>query len=390
VDCDRERKKFLGCVIGDAVGDATGAAFEFLNDEQIARHPRATHWVDDMLPALGRDPSPLGLWRHDPPLGTGTDDTRMSEIFARAVARHGVHVNSRLLAAEYVDRYLNRDEYYPGYHELAIGQLTYLFVAACGHLDMACPVHPDLPPVALRSGAGGFNLPGFRLPLSFGDLLHPTLIPMLMLPTAGLLHPGDPEAAYVHAFELAYTGVGYARDATALLAAMVAAGLDGTLSPRAAIRRALAVDPFKLGADRTMVQYLDRFLRSAEEAGSDRELVNALARALRARSPFDPVDILGVAVAACYRAEGDPRRAILMAVNHRDLDDDGSFRNFRDIDCTGSICGALVGALAPEGIDAFPPEWVSAVVSANKDVYGIDLTDSAERMYAAIRAAEWA
>jgi hypothetical protein len=167
-----------------------------------------------------------------------------------------------------------------------------------------------------------------------------------------------------------------AKDATALLAAMVAAGLDESLPPREAITRALEVDPFSFGADRVMVRCIRQFLDFADQAQSDRELVLMVSRAVQGMNPFDPIDVLGIAAAACYRANGDPRRASLMAVNDRDFDESGGFRNYRDIDCTGSVCGAL----APGGIDDFPVDWVGSALSANREVYGFDIEANAQRM----------
>lgn len=372
------QRKFLGSVVGAAVGDAVGAPLEFWDRERIAQHPQGTEWIEDLLPFVGRRKGPLGVWRDDPPKGTATDDTRLNQVFVEAAIKYGKLVNSKLLAAEYVDRYINRDSYYPGYHDLATQQFAFGFVGACGLLDMECPIRPGAPAYVLRSGAGGRGMP--------------SLSGLLAIPTSGLLHPGDPEAAYRHALELAYMDIGYAKDATALLAAMIAAGFDESLSPRAAIRKGLGVDPFGFGEGRrtggavpwhrTMVEHISHFLDLADQAESDRDFVLTLSREVQDLHPYDPIEILGIAVAACYRADGDPRRAILMAVNDRDLDEKGEFQRFRDIDCTGSVCGALVGALAD--IDAFPPDWVAATISANREVYGFDLEANAERLYQVI------
>jgi hypothetical protein len=372
------QKKFLGCVVGAAVGDAVGAPLEFWESERIAQHPQGTQWIDDMLPFVGMETHPYGLWRKDPPKGTSTDDTRMNQVFIETVIKYGLLINSKLLAAEYVDRYVNRDQYYPGYHELSTQQFAWPLTGACGQLGIECPIHPGVPPYVLRSRAEGLGIP--------------SLAGLLMVPSAGLLHPGDPETAYKHAFELAYEDVGYAKDATALLAAMVAAGFDVSLSPREAIRRGLEVDPFRLGDNwlgkRTMVDRINQFLDFADEAEGDRDLVMIVSRAVQHLHPFDPIDVLGLPVAACYRANGDPRRAILMAVNDRDLDEAGKFKRYRDIDCTGSVCGALAGALTSGGIDDFPADWVAATISANREVHGFDIEANAQRMVEVVMTAD--
>ena len=124
--------------------------------------------------------------RHDllqvPPLG-GWPEAVQSHLGAVWT------LQSTLLAAEYIDRYINRDQYYPGYHELSTGQFSWRLRGACGQLDIECPLRPGVPTYVLRSHAGGSGIP--------------MLAGLSMIPSAGLLHPGDPEAAHKQAFELA-------------------------------------------------------------------------------------------------------------------------------------------------------------------------------------------
>ena len=86
---------------------------------------------------------------------------------------------------------------------------------------------------------------------------------------------------------------------------------------------------------------------------------------------------MGVPAAALYYSDGDPIRAIAMAANDRDLNEDGSLKRLRDVDCTAGVAGALAGALC--GVEAFPDDWVKDAVEANKQVYGIDLEANARR-----------
>lgn len=46
------------------------------------------------------------------------------------------------------------------------------------------------------------------------------------------------------------------------------------------------------------------------------------------------------------------------------------------------VTGAIVGAI--NGIDAFPEDWVNAVISANMDVYGFNIEQNARRFYNAV------
>jgi len=52
------------------------------------------------------------------------------------------------------------------------------------------------------------------------------------------------------------------------------------------------------------------------------------------------------------------------------------------VDCTGSVAGALVGVL--NGVHAFPKDWVDDVLTANKQVYGIDIESNARQFCDAV------
>ena len=71
-----------------------------------------------------------------------------------------------------------------------------------------------------------------------------------------------------------------------------------------------------------------------------------------------------------------------MACNHRILTPDGKLLKLRDTDCVGYVTGALVGAMC--GLSALPDEWVSAVLKANRTVYGFDLVSNAKNFYATV------
>lgn len=372
-------RKVAGSVVGAAIGDALGAPLELWSKEKVAGHPQGTEWIDGLIPFVDRPTSPHGVWRTDAPLGTATDDTRLNQVVVEAGIKYGRTLTSKLLAAEYVDRYVNHERYYPGYGELARQQFMLFSSIACGVLDIESPVFPGVPPHVLRSALHGRD--------------EPTLAGLYNMRAAGLFHAGDPEAAYRFAFELDFLDIGYARDATAILAAMIAAGFDARLSPRQAIRRGFEIDPYRFHdwapgpwpgpwTPRTMVTQLTRFFELAETAASDRDFVQAVSREVRHLPRWSAIDALCVPVAAAYRANGEPKRAMLMAVNDRYLDEHDAFAGFRDIDCMGTVCGALCGALT--GIDAFPAEWVEPVVAANREVYGFDVRRSAHQLFATL------
>ncbi len=354
-----------GCLVGGAVGDAFGGPIEMRSAEELNEFA-GTDWVDQLLPY--RDDHgvhPLGVWQEGPPRGTGTDDTRNNQMFVECAVRTGGVVNSQLLAIEYVQRYLEREKFYPEHADLAERHLRGRYHHALAYLG-AEQLPDGTPGWVARARGNAF----------------PALAGLISLAPAGLLHPGDPEAAYRRAFELAYCDLGYARDATAMLAAMVSTAL-GSDDACEVVEAGLRTDPFGYGKRRIMARRIRRFLEIAEGAGSDRELIEGLSPEVSGLHLFDPVDILGVPVAALRFSRGDPVRTIVMAANDRDLTAEGALLKLRDVDCTAGVAGALVGAL--RGAEAFPSDWVEDTIEANRQVYGIDLERNARELTALLR-----
>jgi len=358
---DELYSRILGCAVGNAIGDAFGGAVEFMPAEKVRRVAGKT-WVDQLLPyASDHGAHPLGTWVPAPPRGTGTDDTRNNHIFLECVIRNNGVISSQFLAMEYIQRYRDRAAFYPRYPNLAAEHYRWFHDLACVHLGMQ-EAPPETPPWVTAAHGGS----------------SPILIGLITLAFAGLLYCGDPEKAYAKAFELSFMDTGYARDATAMMAAMVSAALAGGLGGKDMVRIGLETHPLKLRS-RIMVERVARFLQLADEASDDQALVDTLAREVQPLHPFDPIDVLGVPMAAIHYSDGDPVRSITMAANDRYLDEGGNLKGLRDVDCTAGVAGALVGAL--RGVEAFPADWVRDVVEANKEVYAIDLEANARRFY---------
>jgi hypothetical protein len=332
--------------------------------------------VDEFLPyPSDHGTHPLGIWVAAAPRGTGTDDTRNNHVLVDCVVRNGGFANSQLLAMEYIARYRDRAALRPEYHDLAEKHYRGGFEQACVHLGMR-----DFPP-GVSAAAGYAQANRF-----------PTLRGLISLAFAGLLYAGQPDKAYLKAMELDFLDIGYALDATGMMAAMVSAALGGGVSGRDLVRIAMETSPLGftpaggtgrvLMGGRVMVDRVAELLRIADKAASDQSLVDELARAVAPVHPFDPIDVLGVPMAAIYYADGDPVRSIVIAANDRDLDERGEFSRLRDVDCTGSVAGAIVGAL--RGADAFPKDWVADTIAANKQVYDIDIEARAARFHEAV------
>jgi len=364
---DELYSRILGCMVGNVIGDAFGGVVEGASAKRV-KQLTGSDWVDEFLPyAEDHGPHPLGVWEASPPRGTATDDGRYNQIFVECVIRNRGQINSQLLAMEYLQLYRDREQLYGKHASLAEDQFANRMVELSqAHLGMET-----------ISGRPAWAV------LSQGNYQFPGLQGLISLALAGLLFAGEPEKAYLTAFELDFRSIGYARDATGMMAAMISAALSGDVDAKAMVKVGLETDPFGFGARkydrRILASEMKGLLALAEEAANDRSLMDAISPRVRHRHIFDPVDVLGTPVTALYFSDGDPVRTIVMAVNDRELDDHGNFVRLRDVDCTGSVAGALAGALS--GIEAFPRDWVADTIAANKQVYGLDIESNARRFY---------
>ena len=355
------KSRIRGSVLAQALGDALGAPFEFAAADSVERRT-GEKWLAGLYPFEG-EKGPHGVWVDAAPAGTGTDDVRYNHLFMELAVELRRMPTDRELAQRLLDVYERPGDFFPGYEELARGQFEMWEGVSRGFLGQESPNYPGVSASALATRSVGLN--------------YPTMAGLLALPSVGLLFPGDPETAYRAAYSAAFFDVGYAREATALLAAAQSAALAGT-APAALVDEVLALDPLCLGGyfgGPFVAERLPLLLREAEgKRGA--ELAQFLSSALRHFSVFDPYRALAIAIAALLAHADDPWQALLVAVNQGDLDDDGVWRRYADIDCYAGITGALIGACCGDG--ALEAERVAQVVEGNRAVYGFDLERTIE------------
>ena len=354
--------KIGGSVLAQALGDALGAPFEFAPTDAVERRT-GEKWLAGLYSFEG-EKGPHGVWVDTAPVGTGTDDVRYNYLFMELAVELGRMPSDRELAQRLLDVYERPQDFFPGFAEMAREQFEMWEGASRGLLGQESPRYPGVPAVALATRSVGLN--------------YPTMAGLLALPSVGLLFAGEPERAYRAAYAAAFFDIGYAREATALLAAGQAAALAGT-APDLLVSEILALDPLRLGGvfgGPYVGQQLPLLLEKAE-GKKGRELAEFLSLALRHFSVFDPYRALAIACAALLAHADDPWQALLVAANQGDLDDQGKWRRYADIDCYAGITGALVGACC--GYEALPAELIVRVVEGNRAVYGFDLEQTIDR-----------
>jgi len=169
-----------------------------------------------------------------------------------------------------------------------------------------------------------------------------------MILPVGAVNACNPEQAARDAMELALIkdvrGVpgNYAVEVCAGMAAAAAEAFKPTATVDSIISTALSylsetpLAEVKLGLD---------WAKNTDDWKSLRPLYD---EKYKGRSPSNAVEVMSGALACFYMAKGQPREAILYAVNFG-----------RDTDCKAYFAGGLAGTLC--GIEAVPPEWLKVV-----------------------------
>ncbi len=222
---------------------------------------------------------------------------------------------------------------------------------------------------------------------------------LLFAPTLGAYYPGEPEAAYRNTFAVDVYDLGYAKDVSALTAAMVAAAIPEGATPESILAVLTDVDPQGFFESRLIGRQAFNMLRDAraivhearqvaltakDEATHDPWLdsgLEPLERAqlkdayrqlddLRQRMPFHAGEIHLVNLTALIYSEFDFRRSLEFVVNYG-----------RDNDTTAAVTGAVVGAYV--GREALPESWVQTTLERNRAM-GLDLEALTDRLVTAI------
>lgn len=334
------KERFLGCLLGGAVGDALGAPVEFLKDTEIRRlfGPKG---ITGYGPAYGR-------------LGAITDDTQMTLFTAEGLLRawvrgclRGITTYRGVTAHAYL-RWLQTQGERPSRSIKLDAQET-------GWLFQQRGLHQ-------RRAPGNTCLAALRAMKSFGDPARNDSKGcggVMRMAPVGLFAwraKWPPEETFRLGTELAALTHGHP---TGSLTAGVLAVLILALTGGAELPDALAAAKECLRTHRGHEETL-RALEGAEElAASGRpngEAIAALGLGWIAE------EALAIAV-YCALVSRDFREGIVLAVNH-----DG------DSDSTGSIAGNLLGTI--HGVQPIPPEWLEPLEL--RDV----ITEVAEDLYA--------
>lgn len=375
--------KVLGLLVGSALGDAMGAPTEMWPRADI----QSEYGYVDGLDSMVRSPSGEGTWRYNLPAGGTTDDTRWKQLMAEFVLTQKFDdIRPDEFAEFLVDRYQAQldslkatDSFDPEPFDQAALRVGWLQEWA----------------LVARSFAAR-DLDGYHNALSRFYGGEPTCAGMLYAPLLGACTPGQPYRTYEQTYRLAIFDLGYARDLTALVAAMTSAGFRPGATPETLLGAVRDVDPQGYYRSRLVGRSAYRFLRQARTIVTEsRNLARsaiprnlAIPRAwqrldtlgyvrltrvyqrldeLNEDLPFHPGEIYLIALTAMLYSDFDYVRTMEFIVNYG-----------RDNDTVAAIAGAILGAY--HGAARLPKGEVERVIRVNREQLGIDLPKLADQM----------
>jgi hypothetical protein len=394
--------RVLGSLVGSAIGDAMGAPTEMWSRDQIQAE---YGFVSDLHTAM-RPPSPEGTWAMNVRAGATTDDTRWKALMVDYLTGTGQAVTAagpslrpedlaRLLASRFSGeiqeiRGLSVDDPAP---ELIRGVMRMQWLQ-------------EWNTVARAYLTGDIDVFTHALDRFYGGEM--VCAGMLFSPTLGAYYPGDPEAAYVNTYGVDVYDLGFARDISAVTAAMVAAAMKPDATSESVLSVLADVDPEGYFDTRLVGRQAFEMLREARAivhaarkvqvapgpvlpalgSGSAVEIhpwassaltplerarleaAYLLLDAKRQRMPFHAGEIHLVNITALVYSDFDFPTAMAFVVNWG-----------RDNDTSAAVTGAILGAFL--GAEKLPPGQVRQSLEKNRGL-GIDLEALADRLTTAI------
>jgi len=392
--------KVLGMLVGSAIGDAMGAPTEMWSREMIGTMYGSVNRLDSMV----REPSAEGTWYMNLPAGGTTDDTRWKKLAVGYLLtqRNGKTLLDARAFANYiltqyraeVQRLKNTPGDDPAPFEANARRMAWLQEWA----KVAKPyVAGDWP--AYTDALSGF----------YGGEM--TCAGMLYAPALGAFFPGQPNRAYTETFRLALFDLGYARDVSALTAALVSAAMTPDATPESVMSVVRDVDPRQYYQSRLVGRAAYRFLQRARtvvyKAGQwSPETMNAsqlvfprtgraalsqagapahrLSRAdtvelARRQYAFTLLDdynqelplmsgeIFQITLTAMLYGQFDFKKSLEFAINFG-----------RDNDTSGAVIGAILGAY--HGAAKLPADLVQQVLTTNRKHTETDLNKLADEL----------
>jgi len=373
--------KVLGMLVGSAIGDAMGAPTEMWARQDIAIDYGFVEKLDTMV----REPSAEGTWDYNLPAGGTTDDTRWKKLLTEFLLTQPTGLNAEDFAEHIVQQYEQEiqqlkqtDGFDPEPFEVNVRRMAWL---------------QEWARVAKPYADGDLDEYSYALSRFYGGEM--TCAGMLYAPSIGAFYPTQPEKAYEETYKLAIFDLGFARDISGLVGAMVAAAMQPDATPETVINTLRDVDPQGYFKSRLVGRTAYRLLKDARRiveaskqpilesdmleidipasANFDTLTFQQMQRAfllLDAKNqdlPFHAAEIFLVNLTALLFCDFDFAKSMAFVVNFG-----------RDNDTTAAVTGAILGAYW--GASQLPEEMVASVLSVNDTVLDTNLEQLANQL----------
>lgn len=388
--------KLLGALVGSAIGDAMGAPTEMWSQWDI----REAYGHVDSLDLVLREPSPEGPWDYNLPPGAGTDDTRWKALMTNfVIGESELRSTNRPLKLK-ADRFAT---FLNAHYETSIERLK----ATTGVEPE--PFEDNMRRLTwlqewarvTRAYAAG-DIDGYRDALArfYGGEM--SCAGMLYAPVIGMLYPGRPEVAYENAYDLSLFDLGYARDITAMTAALSAAAFSPNAQVDTLAFALRDADPRGFFRSRLLGRVAYKQYEQARRIVREtRRMTEADVEKMNLRFPDNyPYDSLTYArTVRAYELLDKAKQDVafhageihlinLTAILISDLDFQRAMEfitNYgRDNDTVAAVTGAILGGL--HGYSKLPRDQRALVVRVNRETLEIDLEKLAWELTEAVVA----
>lgn len=353
--------KVLGMLVGSAIGDAMGAPTEMWDRESIQLEYGFVKDLDSMV----REVSPEGTWKTNLPAGGTTDDTRWKRLtFEFLTEQKSKDLKARDFANKILDTYKESvanyatiDSFDPEPFEENTLKVAWL---------------QEWAKVSKPYVEG--NLDAFQSALNKfygGEMVCAGL---LYAPAVGVFFPNEPEKAYIEMYKLGIYDIGYARDISALAAAMTAASMKKGVTKNDVLNTLRSIDPQGYFNSRLVGRSSYRILRTAlaivKSAKTDEkhqmqkafELLDGHLQDM----PFHAGEIHLQVLTAMLFCDFDYLKTMQFLVNYG-----------RDNDTTSAIAGGILGAFV--GYSKLPADKIK-VLRISKEILDTDLEELARNL----------
>lgn len=355
--------KILGALVGSAIGDAMGAPYEMWPREEIFQKRVYISKLDTVI----REKSPEGPWFTNLPPGGTTDDTRFKKLMVDFLKKQ--NPSQELSPGKFAQHIINQYNSFAKEQPIDSMKLDWL-------IEWVKIAKPFVKKDYLKYQQNLIKFYGGDL--ACGGLLYS--------PAIGMYYPGEPLKAYNEAYNLALWDQGYARDLTAIAAAMVSSAMEMEPNKETILLAFDKMDPQGFHQSRLVgrlatgllykAQYIVKMADSTDignETNPEKiyrikqEKAFKLLHEQNEKIPFHAGEIMLQVVTAMLFADFDFEKSIVFLVN-----------NARDNDTNSAIAGSILGAMV--GFEKLPLKMRNQVVVVNKNKLGIDLEKMANEL----------